>query len=314
VALVADRADDPITRRLRAELGALGFEVVAGRRERDAPSRASLESIARSSGAVAAIRVVPSPEGVEVWIADRVTGKTVLREVVAGGAGDAEPAVVAVRAVELLRASLLEIEAPHPPRGEEPAGPQVRALVAPAARAAADRVAPARLTFGIGPAVTASPGGLGGSTSVLATLRWWPADRIGVGSFVMFPAGTIRVDGPEGEALVSATVIGAGARWALADRSDTWLPELGAGVSIVTTRMDGLGYTPYIGASDRVTVAAPYLDGGLGIALSPGLRLRVEALGGVATPRPVVRFAGREAATWGRPFAVGALCLEGALW
>src|ERR1035437_9780285 len=102
--------DDPILPRLRAELGAMGFDLVEMLADDGAPARAALEENARSLGAIAAVRLVPSGGGVEVWIVDRVTGKTVLREIVRpeGPSGEAD-AMVAMRAVELLRASLLAI-------------------------------------------------------------------------------------------------------------------------------------------------------------------------------------------------------------
>ena len=50
----------------------------------------------------------------DVWISDHVTGKTVVRRLEVG-AGPNATAVLAIRALELLRASLLEIAAKAPP-------------------------------------------------------------------------------------------------------------------------------------------------------------------------------------------------------
>jgi hypothetical protein len=76
--------------------------------------------VSREQEALAAIRTVEKNGAVEVWLRDRVTGKTVLREVVtANGAIDAREAV-AIRAVELLRASLLETQTPGASPGEVP--------------------------------------------------------------------------------------------------------------------------------------------------------------------------------------------------
>ncbi len=68
----------------------------------------------------------PSERGVEIWIADRVTGKTVLREMADDGGTPDRDAALALRAVELLRASLLEVGLPAPPPGEVPATPEIR--------------------------------------------------------------------------------------------------------------------------------------------------------------------------------------------
>src|SRR5262249_41204308 len=120
-------------------LEALGFQVVEMPVPSEAPAREALEAAARAAGAVAAVRLVPSPTdgGIEVWIVDRVTGKTVLREVVApdvsAGGAAARASTLAVRVVELLRASLLEMDAPHPSRGELPPTPELRAIARSAA-------------------------------------------------------------------------------------------------------------------------------------------------------------------------------------
>src|SRR5262249_5220500 len=129
--------------RVIAELEALGFRALIIDPLDEAASRASLEATARKAGAIAAIRAVPSARGVEVWIADRVTGKTVLREVASDdGALDGEGAL-ALRAVELLRASLLEVALPAPPPGEVPATPEIRAkMQLPPPGALADKPPP----------------------------------------------------------------------------------------------------------------------------------------------------------------------------
>src|SRR5882724_11164477 len=77
----SDRDRVELETRLRAELAIAGFESVAldAFAESD---RASLERAARASGSFAAIAVVRRGKlNAEVWVADRVTGKTVLRTV-----------------------------------------------------------------------------------------------------------------------------------------------------------------------------------------------------------------------------------------
>ena len=78
-----------------------------------------LEARARAANAVGAIRITGSGSGsVEMTILDRATGKTVSRHLAIATPSDpASAELVATRTVELLRASLMELEAPHPPRG-----------------------------------------------------------------------------------------------------------------------------------------------------------------------------------------------------
>ncbi|MFO0550800.1 MAG: hypothetical protein U0271_20570 [Polyangiaceae bacterium] len=101
--------------RARAELASAGFEVVVVRTKRGEP-RADLEDALREAGATAAIAIAApaASEGrtssiVEVWVSDRLTGKISIRPVETAGTSNA-PALLALRAVELLRASLVEVD------------------------------------------------------------------------------------------------------------------------------------------------------------------------------------------------------------
>ena len=49
---------------------------------------------------------------------------------------------------------------------------------------------------------------------------------------------------------------------------------------------------------------------GLSVTVHPSLRLRLGGVVGVLLPRPVIRFAGRKVASWGRPLGMGVLTLE----
>src|SRR5580704_2293598 len=132
VAIVTAEPNSSLTRRVRAELEGLGLDVIVLKPpEEGSPSRAPLEQAARSVGAVAAVRLIASSEGkVEVWVADRVTGKAVVRELDAPASG-ASDAAVAIGSVELLRASLMELHSGEPPHGDAPANEKIQALALP---------------------------------------------------------------------------------------------------------------------------------------------------------------------------------------
>src|SRR5258708_40353465 len=73
----------PAARRLSKDLQGLGLDVlVLKATPENSSGRESLEKSARSVGAIAAVRLVPAGEGTEVWVADRITGKTVIRDLV----------------------------------------------------------------------------------------------------------------------------------------------------------------------------------------------------------------------------------------
>lgn len=96
--------------RLRAELELHAFEVVV-LEDRPRPRAADeLEREAQARGAFAAIALQRSQSGTtaEIWIVDRVTGKTTARKLRIEPSAHG-PTLLAVRAADLLRASLLEL-------------------------------------------------------------------------------------------------------------------------------------------------------------------------------------------------------------
>ncbi|MEO8214347.1 MAG: hypothetical protein ABI560_14200 [Myxococcales bacterium] len=109
----ADELSRQGTTLLTAELRAMGFEVVEVDAEdaadRDLPRE--IERVSTRLQPVATFAFVPVVGGttVELWLQDRLTGKLVIRRVeVTSGPGAA--ADLAVKAVELLRGSLLEVK------------------------------------------------------------------------------------------------------------------------------------------------------------------------------------------------------------
>jgi hypothetical protein len=154
ILLVVDERAVALATRVAAELEALGFSVESQTRE---PRPAELASEARRAGAFAAIGIGPTAEGsVEITVLDRVTGKTLRRELLGRSLTDPTTReLVALRASELLRASLMEIEAPHPPRGDLPATPAVaRVATAPETIRRPER----RLRLGVASGVLLAPG------------------------------------------------------------------------------------------------------------------------------------------------------------
>lgn len=110
---------------LVAELRSAGFDVVSV--DADAPTprtelRLQLESVALDKSPIATLALVPieaAPSGTgasgaagefafEAWISDRMTGKVVVRRLVAAPNSPQPAADVALAAVELLRGSLME--------------------------------------------------------------------------------------------------------------------------------------------------------------------------------------------------------------
>lgn len=97
--------------RLRAELELQGFEVIVLPAAATPIETDALELAAQREGAFAAVALQREPDGTtaEVHIVDRVTGKTTTRKLRISKAKDG-PLLLAIRAADLLRASLLELE------------------------------------------------------------------------------------------------------------------------------------------------------------------------------------------------------------
>ena len=128
ILLIVDERARALATRVAAELATLGFSVLSRTQE---PRTEQLSAEARSAGALAAIWIGPTTQGsVEITVLDRVTGKIVRREVLGRSLEDPTMReLVALRASELLRASLMELEAPHPPRGDVPTSSVVNEVV-----------------------------------------------------------------------------------------------------------------------------------------------------------------------------------------
>jgi hypothetical protein len=302
--------DDRFGLRVRAELEALGFKTVVTGEEAAPASRASLEGAARRAHAIAAIRGVPADGGVDVWIADRVTGKTVLRHVEGEPASADREAALAIRAVELLRASMLETSLPRRPPGEVPAEREIREqLQVPAL---AHSVPPdVRVAVGLA-SVAWSPGGFGPASSFALDVAVMPSEHVGV-----FATGAATLTSPEvrsgmlGSATLSLVVAGAGARFVFTPRESTWEPFADAGLAAVFLRSQGTSASPGLvpGVATGLA-AAPFTRVGLAFAASQSVRIRGDLLVGVIGQGVTVQIGGRPAASWGLPFLLPSLGID----
>lgn len=283
--------------RLKAELALQGFEIVVesgGTRPADA---GDLELAAAREEAFAAISLRREPDGTtaEVHIVDRVTGKTVTRKLKISSADDG-PMLLAIRAADLLRASLLELGP-----GERPPSDVVGVEERPPPREVVrfSRKLP-RFQIAAGGAVTFEPTlGLAAGAAVSAHFR--PIPRLQVGLEFVGPAfgGEYRADG--GAATVrqewglfrSSWNLGA----AFPGPRIEWGPVLGAGI----VHLDARGEVEPPLAPERATLwafgalAGAQIESYFSEAVS--LSLSVAALGLI--PQPVVAVARERSAPIG---------------
>jgi hypothetical protein len=317
-------SESSVTTQLRAELSAAGFEIVVTPSSDPETSRESLEKIARDTDSFAAIAVV-EPEGglaVDIWVADRVTGKTVLRRLDAGEDQRQGAAIVALRAVELLRASLLELNLPERPRGEVSATPEVRAFVpeprprlvpAPAAPPIVDRVAPRvepkRQQFGValGGAAFVAPGGIPAAPAPRLVISWRPL-KDWAGALDLSGPALASVGGRAGRASVDQELVLARIQYepSLGDVSP--LATIGAGAFRLGAR--GSARDPFEDRSGAALAFAAAIGAGARVRVAEHVRLLLDAQAIGLFPRPVVRFAGEQVAATGRPLLLAGLGAE----
>jgi len=293
-------ANTALDERLDAELSTLGFAVkgVDG-----GDPGLDLGTIARSNGAVAAIRVDPG-DAVELWVAANRPGEPPIREVfpVDARRGWSQ---AAVQALEALRAHLLKV------REEPPPAPPAKALeVGPPPPLPAPTL-PARpwLWLHLAGGADASPGGLSPAAAVLLEARLEPRPWLSIAVFGAVAPLAARLDAPEGGALVRHAIAGAAAD--VQKHVSGATVSLGGGGAFVLMSVQGTDPAAGYGAQTASSVTVgPLLRSSASLEVAPALRVRVELAAGVTLPRSTISFAGREDATWGRPFGLLTLGAE----
>jgi hypothetical protein len=315
VALVRPEAPDTTIaealNRIRGELVAEGFEVVYV----DTPSETDLAGNAREdSGWLAAI-ALSVDEGThvaELRVIDRLTNKTVLRRAPVIEAKTPHAAeVLAVRAVELLRASLLELVLERPAANEQ--APTASSDVRQVTDWAAQKLPAEREPvwgFETGVAVLADFGGI--PPAVLGVVRV-RRRLVGPLSLRVTAAGlgtTAHVDAQAGSASVTqglGLVEGVLGLWPKL----VVHPVVSLGAGPLYAAVDGQANFPYLGRSSSQWALAADAGGGAEIRLGQHFDVSLEAHLFVARPYPAVEILGSDVARSGEPSVLGTLSVVG---
>jgi hypothetical protein len=307
VAVVHSSSSDRVLReadtRLRAELIDAGFEVVDVDRAPGDP-RAEVEDAAPEGSSFATIAMSRAANGAfaDVWISDHVTGKTVVRRLEVG-AGPNATAILAIRALELLRASLLEIAAAAPPSEPPMSAPNdVAKWMAPAL--APEPASPLLQGSALGVGAFALHGltgiGLAAGPTVSVSHGIGPLfARVVVAGPLLGP----EVTGAAGSAAIRQELAAVDLGWASVPRPIGGLVWVGAGG--FDLHASGSATTPYRGVS--ADVASFLWTVGVGGVARIGSRvaLTAEVAAIFLDPKPIVVIAGNDAGSAGSP-SVGA--------
>jgi hypothetical protein len=298
--------------RIRDELAADRFRVVVAESQPGADPAAAIDTAARgeAGGTVLVVFGDPATGQAELCLVRRAAGRVAVRRAtVIADDPERVPEALASRALELLRATALElsIEGERPVRVQaqpEPRSPvDVRARVVPAPPA------PVRVTVDMGVGMWNSLDGPPAAVTPVGRVGlrlWdWAWARISVAGLGSHP----RVATSTGSAVLSqTTVLLEGA--ALLRRDKRIRPVFSLGAGILNVAVVGTGTPPYQGREPQQWSAA--FDAGVGVAVAVGARaaLVTELHALLATPHPVVRFADTRAATIGYPSLMLTLALQ----
>ena len=301
VALIEDPDETTILPRLHAELSGLGLDVRTVLKNKDERLPHDIIEAARTTGAVAAFRIVVEGDRADVWIADRVTGKVVLREMLPRGP-KIDGRVVALRAVELLRVSLMELDVRRAPQGEPP--PPVTLTETSGLLQDLER-----FSLTADSSFLWSPGGCGPGIGVAAALAWrptWIGARLSGGS-VLAPATITR---PEGTGEVTTRWLALDAVLQRRRTRITWRPRAGLGVAALATDVRGVPIGPRSANQKTVYTLSPMASVDLGLAVHARVRLGL----GVTYLRPLrsvdILIAGTTVGSYGRDIVLANLGVD----
>jgi hypothetical protein len=317
------------TIRLRGELVSAGFDVRVIDPPVGADIRSSLELAAAAPDVEAVVAIlgeamgVPFLDSAELWVIDRVTGKTVVRRVPNQPGAPRAAEQLSIRALELLRASFLEVAlaSNRIPKttvatvAQPPAPVEVTRWTRDALEDAIDDSANAFWAIELGASALVSRDGL--PTVVLPTLR---AERRFGGAFL----GRVTAAGlgtaarvvpqsisPIGTADVSQqfALLEAVLRFRVGNRIQPFL-SLGAGGLHVSAKGESLAAgRAYRGIDGDRWVFLADAGAGLRFRIAGRFELSLDAEVQAANPYPVIRFNDTQIARIGRPTLLGCLAM-----
>jgi len=299
--------------RVQGELTAAGFHVmvlpISG-----ADTESDLRSAGRELSPVAAFAIFTRPSErpagavAEIWVSDRVRQKTVIQRAQFDESdADRESEILAVRAVELLKASLAELWLPAASRAASAKGALVADPVHELGRhdeqpIATEPRAPfaSGVGIGLGASVLESFGAIGALWAPTALLSYGTA--AGLGARLTFTglgpsptlnaaAGTARVD----QQLTTLEIIDA--FWPKA----AVVPFVSLGAGTQHIHVEGVGVAPYRGHSSDNWSLITSVGAGAAVPLFQPFSFVMQARGAVAWPPTVIHVASADVGRLGGP-------------
>ncbi len=284
--------------RLRAELAGAGFEVVLVVPTEGSDVRAGLERLGPgpAPAATLALSRVEGNAAIDVWVADRVSGKTSVRRVDAIASSDIVPSALAIRAVDLLRASLLETTLPG-----RPPPPDLGALLP----ASTERSLVEGTSAGLGIGVLHSFAGLGPAALPVVRFTQSIYRQLALRFEFAGPAFGPSLASSVGSADIRQELATCGA--ILAVKRGQFAPYFSAAMGAY--HLHAIGHAAPPNGAKSGDAWAVTADIGVGVAVRMGARsvLLAEVEGLVTFPGAAVELAGFASARGGRPSFLGSV-------
>ena len=284
IVLVSNHADAAIIPLLRAELKNLGLNVLVVDRGDHELSPGELTEAARRNRAFAAFRVLVGQGRVEVWLADRVTGKVLLREVLKTQTQQSETSESAVvaRAVELLRASLLELDVDERPAGEVPQPAALPKSLQPPERSPAAPIERRHAGLALNTSFVLLGASLrtGPSPGLGVALRWQIVPNFSLVGRVAAPLSGPEYSMPEGHTQLTPRLATASAKWSSNSMGQGFRLGIESGIGVLWTRAVGVGAEGYAGFVASDVEPVPFVGSELSYNATRSVAFAIGLLGG----------------------------------
>jgi len=306
----------PLAARLRAELLHLGFLIDE---QDDGDPLQQVRELLRDQRQGAVLRIETVRPSIELWLPSPSDDGATASEIVTIASLERVHDDIVVRAIEVLRARLLErgiTVLPGATEAVSPMPPAAAPRASPPTPAAATETLqnhtetrPARFWLGVGGSGLVNPSGppLAGAVTLELDASVLPFLRLALTGSL--PVAVPTMSNVEGSSKIGQSLAGASLMLQRPPRGWPVEPYAGVGLAAQWVRAEGTAQEPYVGHSVRLFAWCPFMRAGGRLLLSRRLGLQLDLLGGWAVSDLEVTVAGRRIATVGKPLLAGTLTL-----
>lgn len=297
--------------RVKSELLAGGFEVTvadspASELVPDVRSLKQLAARTKPPSATLAIFGELDDGQADLWVVDRITGRTVIRRVEVDSSDRPISEVLAIRVQELLRATLVEVSVEE----SRPSPPEPPAVVVKPSGGEGTPILPWQFGMEAGGSVFGGAGGFGTAGAPLVRVRfavdetfWLRLGALGFGNQPPLVAYYASASVSQSIVLLEGM-----ARFRTRRRLQ---PSLSLGLGAERVAVDVSTLSPYRGHQAARWYFATDVGAGLAARVSTHWEAQLEGHVLIAAPRPEVRFLGKTFAQAGLPTFLATLTLAG---